>query len=512
MQLPTNTSASDQPARGKNAAASQAALLIPQPDDARGQRHHAIAQQFLQEQRLLGWVHEQNVGKGLAPSAGAVLRQWSAGSSTDARVAMPCSRRSKYRWLRRWMLRWGGRKGVFKVGDRLPLHLVREKVLRGAVLVSRFGFTVAVLVGFQGPSFPSRKWTPFWALWYTCLLKRVPKTEHGMGPSKPTFGHHGNSTVHLCLEALACWNWNNFLEAQNLQGKPVLHINLDESCVRMHSGPCKGIVVAPTGVPLKTFLKQETRASLRLRRSAVTLVAMVCDCAATQRLLPQVIVGNEHVLSKQDMELITSACPPNVFVLRRKSSWLTADLLVHILKLLAACLDRVLPHRHVFLSMDACRIHLTESVATACSKAGIHLMYIPAGMTAWLQPCDTHVFSKFKRFLGQGYEELQLAAPDGDVSVAQMVGLICRGVSEVMDSQCWLRAFQHTGLRDKQAHVSQSLLGRLSYSSPPSVPATLPSLEELQAIYPGRSQVPLDAIFGLFVRSSEAQSTAVCES
>ena len=42
---------------------------------------------------------------------------------------------------------------------------------------------------------------------------------------------------------------------------------------------------------------------------------------AVQPLLPQVFVSNQHVLSAVDVAQLNSACPSNVFFVRRKSSW-----------------------------------------------------------------------------------------------------------------------------------------------------------------------------------------------
>ena len=75
----------------------------------------------------------------------------------------------------------------------------------------------------------------------------------------------------------------------------VVHINLDETCVKLC--PClpRGAVAVDGGSTKKEALEQEHEASLHARRSAMTFVCSVCDDTIVQRALPQVIIGNERV-------------------------------------------------------------------------------------------------------------------------------------------------------------------------------------------------------------------------
>ena len=99
---------------------------------------------------------------------------------------------------------------------------------------------------------------------------------------------------------MACWQWNNFLEQQCPIGKTILHVNMDESCVRMHCDSKAGFVVVPSGHRKKHVLRREMKVGLRQRRSAVTLVAFICDDFTIQKHLPQIIIGNEMVLLRRD--------------------------------------------------------------------------------------------------------------------------------------------------------------------------------------------------------------------
>lgn len=309
------------------------------------------------------------------------------------------------------------------------------------------------------------------------------------------------------VQAEAVWQWSNFLEAQNNQNskRPVLRVNMDETSVKLDWESRRGLVMVPEGCKLRDFLKNKRKSKLNSRRSALSLVAFVCDDSDKQRLLPQVFVGNAHVLTLAAAEHLFDATQDNVFVLRRNSAWVTTALLVEIVALLAECLKDVLETHYVILSMDACRVHLAGDVADACARAGIHIMYIAASTTAFLQPLDTHVFAKYKRWLWQAVESKQLSSADGALTHVEMMELMCAGI-QVLEGQSWATAFAHDGLCG-QASLSKSLKSRLQIPAggAPSVPCCLPTLEQLQAIWPKGADIPVHAIFQLVERESLAK-------
>ena len=190
-------------------------------------------------------------------------------------------------------------------------------------------------------------------------------------------------------------------------------------------------------------------------------MAFVCDNGEVQKALPQIIIGSWAVLRVTDVSRIARLLPDNVFVLRRKSAWVTADLLTDIVKLLGTALAPCKANRTFVLSMDACPSHTAEKVARACARQDVHLMYVPAQMTKWLQPLDTHCFAKLKRFASREHEKDIVLSPDGSVSAYQVLCILVRAVPAVLETEDWTNAFRHAGLRDKQRHVSNTFLARL---------------------------------------------------
>ena len=58
-------------------------------------------------------------------------------------------------------------------------------------------------------------------------------------------------------EAAATWQWNNFLEGQAALGQVVVHINLDETCVKLCPSVPRGAVAIDGGSTKKEALEQE---------------------------------------------------------------------------------------------------------------------------------------------------------------------------------------------------------------------------------------------------------------
>ena len=275
-------------------------------------------------------------------------------------------------------------------------------------------------------------------------------------------------------------------------------INLDETSIKLCPATTRGYVIFDLR-GRRAILRQGPRPSLSMRRSAVSLVALVCDDDLIQPLLPQVFISNEHVLSAADVAELSSTCPGNAFVARRRSSWVNAPVFCEIIGLLAASLGQVIRSFTVVLCMDTCKAHLHTSVLAACADAGIFIMYVPALTTGWLQPLDVCVFSRYKLWVVRELERLRLATPTGSLPRAAVLGAYCRGIRSVLEAQSWARAFAVTGLSG-QGNLSAELRKRLQWDAAEQVPSTLPPLSDLQSVYPRNFHIPVEELFALPLR------------
>ena len=307
-------------------------------------------------------------------------------------------------------------------------------------------------------------------------------------------------------EAVGTWQWCNFLESLAPARKQVVRINLDETCCRLCSEATKGAVAVGRNRSRKEALVGEHKASLSARRMAVTLVASVCDDTEIQALLPQVILGNERVLSKGEAHRINAEPDARVYCVRQKSGWVNKVTLSKIIHLIGVALKLWQETRYFVLCVDACPCHCSVEVVRACNKAGLHVCYVAASMTSILQPCDTHVFARLKRFLRAGMETLRLQSATGGAQTYDVLKLINEAVRCVLNKNDWKGAFAQTGLRDAQRGVSKSTLRKLQWAEVPEIGSALPSWAQLQQVYPSNFSIPFRHIFQLCAPPAEAEA------
>lgn len=291
---------------------------------------------------------------------------------------------------------------------------------------------------------------------------------------------------------MATLQWNTFLESRCAAHKSVLRINMDETSVKLWLGGQRGCVVQAGEAASATPLEQEV--TLRARRAAVSLACFVCDDPEVQRTLPQVIVGNDRVVAATVAAEFQASQTGNVFLLRRKSAWVNSSTLVRIIALLAAAVAPLLSTRHIIFSMDACPVHLVPEVMRAVAKGGMHFLLIGAQTTKWLQPCDVAVFGPLKHRLRQLYGESQVRSRKAELTPLVFLGMIATAVEEVVCGRDWSGAFQRCGLRGGWPTSTRFLTALGPLATRPT-PMELPTLAQLQCLFPRGRCIPIDAAF-----------------
>ena len=103
------------------------------PETPEGVRAVAAAREFLSQHTLVQWVGQQNLTKGIAPTAAVAVQQLVTPSAPPDLVTPSAPRtwkRPQYerQWIRRWSRRFKLQRGSFKVGPRRPLATSRLKV------------------------------------------------------------------------------------------------------------------------------------------------------------------------------------------------------------------------------------------------------------------------------------------------------------------------------------------------------------------------------------------------
>ena len=294
-------------------------------------------------------------------------------------------------------------------------------------------------------------------------------------------------------EAYAAWQWCNCAARCAAPGLTLLRINLDETSVCLFQGSSKGAVRC-------SKRRQDSRpepvqrVARSKKRACLTHVALLCDGADLQPLLPQFIVGNERTFLVRDREALRAACPSNVHLVRQKSAWNNIALCARIVKMLGAALRAYCPVPFVrrwqpVLLLDACRLHLHRSIVDACLAEGIWPILVPAKLTWLLQPLDTDAFQLYKVFLRKAYQRARLLTADGDLTVAQFMVVLCDAIRNVLQGRRWAGSFDKNGFGAGQAQVSKYILQNLQLDAVPQLPSAAPTAETLSLCFPRKCQV-----------------------
>ena len=286
------------------------------------------------------------------------------------------------------------------------------------------------------------------------------------------------------------WQWWNFLEGALPPGRKVLRLNVDETACRLYYKPRKGdLADASIATALKDGrLVQNVDAGRQ--KAALSHMALLCDSSALQPHMPQFILGNEHVLSKAVVESLSPTIPGNVHVLRRKSSWVTHDTMTEWARALSKSLAPHLKEFQPILLLDACQVHYGRRFLKALQRGKIWVVFVPAGTTWLLQPCDTHLFAKYKAFLrDRQHGRLLNTEVTGDVDAAHALDDIILGIRRVIQGTKWAPAFDANGYGEEQRNVRARIKKELDCDSVSGVPSALPELSDLETIFP-RGRTP----------------------
>lgn len=268
---------------------------------------------------------------------------------------------------------------------------------------------------------------------------------------------------------------------------------MDETAICVFQGGGKGNIFVRRTDPMA--VQNVTRGQ---RRTYFTHVAFICDQPELQPLLPQVLVGNEHTFQAGQMAAMQAACPPNVQLIRQRSSWNNSALCARIIRRLGETLSPYSATHQPILLFDAHRVHLTKEVFDACAAAGVWPVVVAAKMTAVLQPLDTHAFLLYKIHIQQAYQRARLGTADGTMTVADVLPCVCDAIRHVLQGNRWEHAFDRDGFGRGQGDISNRVKASLDIDAPPMIPAGRPTLEQLKVCFPKRASIPTRAIWRPF--------------
>ena len=275
-----------------------------------------------------------------------------------------------------------------------------------------------------------------------------------------------------------------------------------------------GYVAAGTGVDRRLFLSREDKTSLAQRKQCVSLLAMVSNVSLINTLLPLVLLANQTYVSAEEMTRLTERyeLDDHCWLLRLESSWNDNMIMVWLLEVLRKCLRDVMSQYTIGLLIDCCSCHIADTVITKAGRCGFRLLYIPAGMTATLQPLDCYVFARFKKAVLAAFHHLRGEAEDGRVRTELYIREIMEIGKHLLFEEEWTWAFNKCGFDGKQRQLAATMRKIIPGIEPQEqIPADLPTLHDLQTIFPKGKKIPIGWLFHWTtkVHEQEEQSPVV---
>ncbi len=121
------------------------------------------------------------------------------------------------------------------------------------------------------------------------------------------------------------------MRSQIASGTKALHANLDETGIRVHQVAVQGLLVGAAVQEKRTSASLTTNVYWAMLRGSFTNVTMICDDGEAQKLLPQILVVNNHILAEQHHQIMFASMPRNVMLLRRHTASITSELITRVL-------------------------------------------------------------------------------------------------------------------------------------------------------------------------------------
>ena len=268
-----------------------------------------------------------------------------------------------------------------------------------------------------------------------------------------------------------------------------MRINLDETALCLFQNDKKGNVFVRKGH------NAMQKASLAARRAYITHVALVCDDAQVQKVLPQIVICNERTLPKKMHAALQEKLGENFILLRCPSAWINTDLMVEIIRLLSTTLEPFIGELQPLLMLDAYRAHIGVRVFYAGARHNIWVLIVPAGMTWLLQVLDTHVFRAYKACLRNAYQFHCIRQGVETHSLDLLLDAVREATTSVINAEEWSDAFTKNGFGRLQAEVRPRVLTALGLKVPSTMPLARPTEAQLRLCFPRKAKLFYKAIW-----------------
>lgn len=292
-------------------------------------------------------------------------------------------------------------------------------------------------------------------------------------------------------EVRGFWHWVDYLRGlAHGNGREAVFLNFDETSVSQWWLQQKGCVVKKP--KWRDGQPPQAQVPANRRRGAITLGAVITHRSDLQPLLPQLVLGNAHVLPKSFCLELEGVASPLLHVWHGKTGWICEATLVKYLSLLADAFNAALPNCQPIIVMDCAPAHLGESVLRLARDRGLYLCYVPAGCTAQIQPLDVAGFFPLKAFLRRQAREALCGK--GSFSKMDWFLAINKAATKFLSSRRWSPAFEQCGIIGNREGLRGFLSTMAAKYSEVEPALVAPSPEVIASLLPRNRAVSYDRL------------------
>jgi hypothetical protein len=270
-------------------------------------------------------------------------------------------------------------------------------------------------------------------------------------------------------------NWIRFATDIVLRGRTFVVLSSDETSINTVEDATRGLRgrQAPRQRRPHRPRDPDDRTDVK-----TTLLATVCDSAALQPFLPQVILPKYTQRARPPQRFLDSYASTGepLEYWHGTAGMVTTEIVKMWATRVRSLVHSFNPEAWILLIWDCSNAHLNEETMQHLRRLGILVIMVPAKLTWLLQVCDVYVFHELKTRLRMHKSFLRMTSETGCLQVGDWVSACASAVREVVVNRSWEDAFDKMGLGEEV----REMRGRATrFINPEHVRPSLPTRAQL---------------------------------
>ena len=266
------------------------------------------------------------------------------------------------------------------------------------------------------------------------------------------------------VQVLIYLRWLQYIVHMVVYDRPHVCISVDETALASvrHAGRGMACLVRRSRASPKTRPRDRTDRSF----TNPTLIAVACDCAGLQPLLPQVILArySKHARVPGTLQAHYRSCGFPFEFWHGSTGRVTPIIIRKWFTRLRQSVASYNPAAWIVLIIDCCTAHLDQRSVAHLRRLGILVVFVPASLTWLLQLLDVYAFGRVKGELRQEEARTRANSADGQIIPGQWIKLATTVIRREIINRDWSPCFARLGVGetclDLSTPVAELLAGR----------------------------------------------------